>query len=86
MRVKTLKKIRYNGKTFEKGEELEFLNEDEAKEYVESGIFIELESDDEISKMKKAELIEFLVEATGKDAKEFEKFKVDELKQQAREI
>ncbi len=86
MRVKTLKKIRYNGKTFEKGEELEFLNEDEAKEYVKSGVFIELESDDEISRMKKAELIEFLVEATGKDAKEFEKFKVDELKQQAREI
>lgn len=40
MRVKTLKRIRYNGKTFEKDDELEFLEDDEAREYIESGIFI----------------------------------------------
>lgn len=44
MRVKTLKRIRYNGNIFEKGDELEFLEDDEAREYIESGIFVKLES------------------------------------------
>lgn len=45
MRVKTLKRIRYNGKTFEKGNELDFLEEDEAREYISSGMFIKLENE-----------------------------------------
>lgn len=48
MRVKTLKRIRYNGNIFEKGDELDFLEEDEAKEYINSGMFIELENEKEV--------------------------------------
>lgn len=57
MRVKTLKRIRYNGKTFEKDEELDFLEEDEAREYINSGMFIKLESEKAVEE-KNEEIIE----------------------------
>lgn len=57
MRVKTLKRIRYNGKTFEKDEELDFLEEDEAREYINSGMFIKLESE-KVVEEKNEEIIE----------------------------
>lgn len=57
MRVKTLKRIRYNGKTFEKGDELDFLEEDEAREYINSGMFIKLESEKAVEE-KNEEIIE----------------------------
>ena len=57
MRVKTLKRIRYNGKTFEKGNELDFLEEDEAREYINSGMFIKLESEKAVEE-KNEEIIE----------------------------
>lgn len=57
MRVKTLKRIRYNGKTFEKGSELDFLEEDEAREYINSGMFIKLESEKAVEE-KNEEIIE----------------------------
>lgn len=44
MKVKTLKRIRYKGQIFEKESELEFLEEEEARKYINSGMFIELES------------------------------------------
>lgn len=69
MRVKTLKRIRYNGKTFEKGSELDFLEEDEAREYINSGIFIKLENEkvveekvEEITEESTNETIEKILE------------------------
>lgn len=69
MRVKTLKRIRYNGKTFEKGSELDFLEEDEAKEYINSGMFIKLENEkvvdekiEEVAEELKNETIEEILE------------------------
>lgn len=69
MRVKTLKRIRYNGKTFEKGSELDFLEEDEAKEYINSGMFIKLENEkvvdekiEEVTEELKNETIEEILE------------------------
>lgn len=69
MRVKTLKRIRYNGKTFEKGSELDFLEEDEAKEYINSGMFIKLENEkvveekiEEVTEDLKNETIEEILE------------------------
>lgn len=69
MRVKTLKRIRYNGKTFEKGNELDFLEEDEAKEYINSGMFIKLENEkvvdekiEEVTEELKNETIEEILE------------------------
>lgn len=57
MRVKTLKRIRYNGKTFEKDSELDFFEEDEAREYINSGMFIKLESE-KVVEEKNEEIIE----------------------------
>lgn len=57
MRVKTLKRIRYNGNIFEKGNELDFLEEDEAREYINSGMFIKLESEKAVEE-KNEEIIE----------------------------
>lgn len=57
MRVKTLKRIRYNGKTFEKGNELDFLEEKEAREYISSGMFINLENETVVEE-KVEEIIE----------------------------
>ncbi|MGL4628974.1 hypothetical protein [Cetobacterium sp.] len=57
MRVKTLKRIRYNGNIFEKGDELDFLEEEEAREYISSGMFIKLESEKAVEE-KNEEIIE----------------------------
>lgn len=57
MRVKTLKRIRYNGNIFEKGNELDFLEEEEAREYISSGMFIKLESEKAVEE-KNEEIIE----------------------------
>lgn len=65
MRVKTLKRIRYNGNIFEKGNELDFLEEDEAREYINSGMFIKLESEkvaEEIIEEPENETIEEILE------------------------
>ncbi|MGL5855527.1 MAG: hypothetical protein ACRCYA_09850 [Cetobacterium sp.] len=57
MRVKTLKRIRYNGNIFEKGDELDFLEKEEAREYISSGMFIKLESEKAVEE-KNEEIIE----------------------------
>ena len=65
MRVKTLKRIRYNGNIFEKGDELDFLEEEEAREYISSGMFIKLESEkvaEEIIEEPENETIEEILE------------------------
>ncbi len=57
MKVKTLKRIRYKGQIFEKGSELEFLEEEEARKYINSGMFIGLESEKAVEE-KVEEIIE----------------------------